>query len=85
MPEGQARVVLAFDFGLRRIGVASGDTVSNTAAPRGAVLVTDRGVDWPAIDRLLREYQPQLLVVGSPQHADGTASGFAVRRKQACG
>jgi hypothetical protein len=53
MPEAQARVVLAFDFGLRRIGVASGDTVSNTAAPRGAVLVTDHGVDWPAIDRLL--------------------------------
>ena len=82
MPEGQARVVLAFDFGLRRIGVASGDTVSNTAAPKSTILVTDRGVDWAAIDRLLHEYQPQLLVVGSPQHADGTASGLSARAEQ---
>ena len=82
MPEGVARVVLAFDFGLRRIGVASGDTVSNTAAPKSTVLVTDRGVDWAAIDQLLHEYQPQLLVVGSPQHADGTASGLSARAEQ---
>ena len=82
MPEAQARVVLAFDFGLRRIGVASGDTVSNTAAPKSAIQVTDHGVDWAAIDRLLHEYQPQLLVVGSPQHADGTASGLSERAEQ---
>jgi putative Holliday junction resolvase len=79
MPEAQARVVLAFDFGLRRIGVAAGDTVSNAAAPRGAVRVTDRGIDWPAIERLLQQYQPDLLVVGSPRHADGTASGLGQR------
>jgi putative Holliday junction resolvase len=82
MPEAQARVVLAFDFGLRRIGVASGDTVSNAAAPRSAIQVTGRGIDWPAIERLLREYQPQLLVVGSPRHADGTASGLSARADQ---
>ncbi|HEX2790710.1 MAG TPA: Holliday junction resolvase RuvX [Steroidobacteraceae bacterium] len=82
MPEAQARVVLAFDFGLRRIGVASGDTVSNAAAPRSAIQVTERGIDWPAIERLLREYQPQLLVVGSPRHADGTASGLSQRADQ---
>jgi len=72
MPEAQARIVLAFDFGLRRIGVASGDTISAAAAPRTAVRVTDRGVDWSAIERLLRDYRPDLLVVGSPRHADGS-------------
>jgi len=77
MPEAPARVVLAFDFGLRRIGVASGDTVSGAAAPRSAIRVTARGIDWPAIERLLREYQPQLLVVGSPRHADGSLSALA--------
>jgi len=74
MPEAQARIVLAFDFGLRRIGVASGDTISAAAAPRTAVRVTDRGVDWSAIERLLRNYRPDLLVVGSPRHADGSPS-----------
>jgi putative Holliday junction resolvase len=82
MPEAQARVVLAFDFGLRRIGVAAGDTVSNAAAPRGAVRVTDRGVDWPAIERLLLQFQPDLLVVGSPRHADGSPSGLGKRADQ---
>jgi putative Holliday junction resolvase len=82
MPEAQARVVLAFDFGLRRIGVASGDTVSSAATPRNAIHVTERGIDWSAIERLLREYQPQALVVGSPRHADGTASGLSARADQ---
>jgi putative holliday junction resolvase len=82
MPEARARVVLAFDFGLRRIGVACGDTVSNAAAPRSAVQVTERGIDWGAIERLLREYQPDLLVVGSPRHADGSPSGLGERADQ---
>jgi putative holliday junction resolvase len=82
MPEAQARVVLAFDFGLRRIGVASGDTISNAAAPRPAVRVSDRGIDWPAIERLLREYQPALLVVGSPRHADGSPASLSARADQ---
>jgi putative Holliday junction resolvase len=82
MPEAQARVVLAFDFGLRRIGVAAGDTVSNAAAPHSAVRVTDHGIDWPAIDRLLLQYQPDLLVVGSPRHADGSPSGLGRRADQ---
>ena len=82
MPEARARVVLAFDFGLRRIGVASGDTISNAAAPRSAVQVTARGIDWSAIERLLHQYQPDLLVVGSPRHADGSPSGIASRADQ---
>jgi len=82
MPEGRGRVVLAFDFGLRRIGVACGDTVSNAAAPRSAVRVTDRGIDWSAIERLLHQYQPDLLVVGSPRHADGSPSALGERADQ---
>lgn len=73
MPEAPARVILAFDFGLRRIGIACGDTISATAAPRAAVQVTEQGVDWTAIELLLQQYQPDLLVVGSPRNDDGTA------------
>jgi putative Holliday junction resolvase len=73
MPEARARLILAFDFGLRRIGIASGDTVSATAAPCCAVQVSDQGVDWSAIELLLRQYQPDLLVVGSPRNIDGSA------------
>jgi putative holliday junction resolvase len=82
MPEARARVVLAFDFGLRRIGVACGDTISHAAAPRPALAVSERGIDWSAIEQLLREFQPDLLVVGSPRHADGSASALAARADQ---
>jgi putative Holliday junction resolvase len=82
MPEARARVVLAFDFGLRRIGVACGDTISNAAAPATAIQVTDRGIDWSAIERLLQRYQPDLLVVGSPRHADGSPSALGERADQ---
>lgn len=77
MPEPRGRVALGFDFGLKRIGIASGDTVSGSAAPRATVAVHSRGPDWQAIERLLERYQPDVLVVGSPRHADGSASGLA--------
>jgi putative Holliday junction resolvase len=68
------RVVLAFDFGSRRIGVACGDTVSRTAAPLGAVPVGMGGPRWEVIDALLREWQPALIVVGLPYNVDGSDS-----------
>ncbi len=72
MPEARARVVLAFDFGLRRIGIASGDTISGCAAPHSAVPVSDQGPQWQAIDRLLQQFRPDVLVVGAPRNADGS-------------
>jgi putative Holliday junction resolvase len=73
MPRASAQVILAFDFGLRRIGIASGDTVSRRAAPHSAVPVPASGIDWTAIDRAIKSFRPHLLVVGSPQNADGSA------------
>jgi putative holliday junction resolvase len=71
---GGPRVVLAFDFGSRRIGVACGDTVSRSAAPLDAVPVGTGGPRWEAIDALLREWQPALIVVGLPYNVDGSDS-----------
>jgi putative Holliday junction resolvase len=71
---GAPRVVLAFDFGRRRIGVACGDTVSRTAAPLDAVPVGSSGLRWELIHALLREWQPALIVVGLPYNVDGSDS-----------
>jgi putative Holliday junction resolvase len=68
------RLVLAFDFGLRRIGIASGDSLTSTAAPRPPAAVTASGPDWVAIEREIRSLRPHLLVVGAPYNADGTPS-----------
>ncbi|HVY82207.1 MAG TPA: Holliday junction resolvase RuvX, partial [Steroidobacteraceae bacterium] len=66
------QTILAFDFGLKHIGVAAGDTLTATAGPRAAIAVSSGGPDWPAIEREVRALQPHLLIVGAPYNADGS-------------
>ena len=82
----EIQTVIAFDFGLRRIGVAAGDTLTRTAAPRPAVNVGAHGPDWNAIGASLRHFSPQLLVLGAPYNVDGSAGALggaadALRRR----
>jgi putative Holliday junction resolvase len=79
---GAPRIVLAFDFGLRRIGVACGDTVSRTAAPLDAVPMSPNGPRWEAIDAVLREWQPALGVVGLPYNVDGSDSAMTTAARK---
>jgi putative holliday junction resolvase len=79
------RIVLAFDFGRRRIGVACGDTVSRSAAPLDAVPVDSGGPRWEVIDTLLREWQPTLAVVGLPYNVDDSESAAAARARSFAG
>jgi putative holliday junction resolvase len=72
-----AQIVLAFDFGLKRIGIAVGDTLTGTAAPRPAALVHASGPDWAAIAREVAAAQPQRLIVGLPLDADGRPGALA--------
>ena len=76
MPEADkplsVHTVLAFDFGLKRIGLAAGDTLTATASPLPAIAVLQSGPDWSSIERNLRAVHPRLLVVGAPYNADGT-------------
>jgi putative Holliday junction resolvase len=64
--------ILAFDFGLRRIGVAVGQDVTASASPVGVVRNESDGVDHDRIGELIAEWRPTTLVVGLPLHADGT-------------
>lgn len=94
MPEVSAasvRTVMAFDFSQRRLGIACGNTVTGTASPL-TVLHQQRGQsDWPAIEKLVAEWTPDLLLVGLPLNMDGTptsttpaAERFARRLQQQC-
>jgi putative Holliday junction resolvase len=62
--------VLSFDFGLRRIGVAVGQAATRTASIVQTVAHRDQP-DWAAIDRIVREWKPELFVVGLPLGAEG--------------
>ena len=64
--------ILAFDFGLRRIGVAVGQQVTQSASALATVSNGDGGADWPHIDALIAEWQPARLIVGMPETADGS-------------
>lgn len=76
-PVTVARIVLAFDFGLRRIGMAVGDTLTRSARVHRSLTSTDSGPDWDAILREIRSIGPDLLVVGAPYNDDGTPSTVA--------
>jgi putative holliday junction resolvase len=65
-------IILAFDFGLRRIGVACGDTVSRNASPLDALPAGPNGPRWELIGAVLREWQPSLAVIGLPYNVDGS-------------
>ena len=74
--------VLAFDFGTRRIGVAVGNTILRAAQPL-TTIVAERDADrFAAIAALLAQWQPQLLVVGIPVHADGAAHAMTARAQK---
>jgi putative Holliday junction resolvase len=76
-PASKAQVILAFDFGLRRIGVACGDTISRTASPLAPVGSGPKGPQWEKIDAMMRDWQPNLAVVGLPYNVDGTETAMA--------
>ncbi len=74
-------VLLGFDVGARRIGVAVGNTISMSASEVGVLDVFETGPDWPALDRWIKEWRPQCLVVGDPATLDGGEQPIRVRAR----
>ena len=60
--------LLAFDYGLKRIGIAAGNRLTRTATPL-RTLVPGTPPPWAAIDSLIDEWRPDLIVVGEPGEA----------------
>lgn len=67
----EVRTVLGFDYGLRRIGVAVGQTITSTARPLPGLAARDGIPNWIEIETLLGEWRPQRIIVGLPCHMDG--------------
>ena len=72
------RIVLGFDFGIRRIGVAVGNSLTQTARPL-ALIDDDGELRWRRIAALIAEWQPAQLVVGVPRHPDGEPHELTTR------
>jgi putative Holliday junction resolvase len=72
-------VVLGFDFGARRIGVAIGNSVTREARPLTTVNAAAVAARWDAVAALVGEWEPAHLVVGIPRHPDGTPHAMTAR------
>ncbi|WP_044837279.1 Holliday junction resolvase RuvX [Thalassomonas viridans] len=66
------RTVLGFDFGKKYIGVAVGQELTGTASPLGSVKANDGIPHWDNLEKYLKEWQPDYLVVGLPLNMDGS-------------
>jgi len=72
---------LAFDFGVRRVGVATGNSLTRTATPLTTVAVEGEA-RMAAIAALIAEWRPAALVVGVPRHPDGAAHANTERARR---
>nr|WP_315398314.1 Holliday junction resolvase RuvX [uncultured Duganella sp.] len=74
--------VFAFDFGVKRIGVAMGNTMIRQAQPVKVISAVDSATRFADIAALLDEWQPDRLVVGLPMHPDGAAHEMTARARK---
>lgn len=72
MNKSSHEILLAFDFGTKRIGVAVGQTVTNTARPLDTIKATEGNPDWSVVDKIVKIWHPDALIVGIPLNMDGT-------------
>jgi putative holliday junction resolvase len=73
------RTVMAFDFGLRQIGVAIGNCLLATTQPLPILRARDGVPQWRALEALIDEWRPDLLLVGDPLNMDGSVSELCVQ------
>lgn len=82
LPDKPAQRILAFDYGLRQIGVAVGNGVLGTTQTLPILRARDGKPDWEEVGRLVAEWQPDLLIIGDPLNMDGSVSEFALRARR---
>ena len=76
------KTILAFDFGEKRIGVAVGNTITKTAEALKIIQEKNQDEKFKAIEALIQEWQPELLVVGLPTHPDGAENEMTLKAKR---
>ncbi len=76
------KTILAFDFGEKRIGVAVGNNITKTAEALKIIQEKNQDEKFKAIEALIQEWQPQLLVVGLPTHPDGAEHEMTQKAKR---
>ena len=76
------KTLLAFDYGTKNIGVASGQMITRSANSLAPLKAKDGIPNWNQIEKLLAEWKPDLVLVGLPLNMDETESEFSVRARK---
>lgn len=74
--------IIAFDFGLARIGVAVGQSITQTANPLETLKAKDGTPNWDLVGALLKQWQPSKVIVGEPFNMDGTDQEITKRARK---
>ena len=74
--------IMAFDYGTRRIGIAVGNTLTKAGQPLKMIAEPSEDVRFRAIQVLIKEWQPNQLVVGMPCHPDGTEHEMSAKARR---
>ena len=86
MPEGVGMnaelTIMAFDYGTRRIGIAVGNTLTKVGQPLKIIAEPSEDMRFRAIQTLIKEWQPNRLVVGMPCHPDGTEHDMSAKARR---
>ena len=77
-----AKTILGFDFGTKKIGIAVGQSVTQTVTPLITLLSQNQKPDWDGIEKLIKEWLPNILVVGLPVHLDGEEQAMTLAAKK---
>lgn len=80
--EKAPQTLLGFDFGTKSIGVATGQMITATAQPIDAIKANDGIPNWDTVEKVIKEWQPDLVVVGLPLNMDGTEQAITQRAKK---
>lgn len=72
-------IVFGFDFGIKRIGIAMGNTLTGQAQPLDVVKAIDNAARFKQIGELIAQWRPARLVVGEPLHPDGAEHEMTLR------
>ncbi len=75
-------IVFGFDFGVKRIGIAMGNTLTGQAQPLTVIKAIDNAARFAAIGALIAQWQPARLIVGEPRHPDGAEHDMTLRARR---
>lgn len=74
--------LLGFDFGTKSIGVATGQMITSTAQPIAAIKANDGIPNWESVEKVIKEWKPDIVVIGLPLNMDGTEQPITQRAKK---